>query len=446
MKHLLTASLLGAFTVAAFTVAASSVHAQDMKFDFGSGPVAAGYQGVTSETRYDAQTGFGFEGEAKISAQDHPGKDPKTADALRRDCVVADGPFSFSVAVPEGFYDVTVVLGDARAAATTSVKAEARRLMLLNVQTEAGQFEKRTFSVAVKRPELAGGRRQNLKASQSPLNWDDRLTLEFNGARPALCSLEIVPAKTPVAVFLAGDSTVTDQGGEPWAGWGQILPRFFKQGAVVYNNAQSGETLSSFAAGGLLQKIGDLSQPGDALLIQFGHNDQKEKGEGALANYKTNLGKYIAFARDKGLVPVLVTPMERRIWKGGQLTPTLADHAAAMREVGEAEKVPVIDLNAASVTLFTSLGEGGSKTAFVHYPANTFPNQEKALRDDSHFSAFGAYELARVIADGLRAHNLDVAKFLADDFTRFDPSKPDDAATLALPLSPIEVAGKPEGS
>ena len=435
MKHLFTASLLSVLPLAA-----SCAQAQEWKFDFGSGPVAAVYQGVKADTRYDDQTGFGFEGAAVISAQDH-----LAPDDLRRDCVSADGPFLFSVALPEGFYDVTVVLGDAKAA-TTTVKAEARRLMLHNVTTQAGEFATRTFSVAVKRPELKGGRAQRLKNSQSPLSWDGKLTLEFNGARPAVCAIEIVAAPNPVAVFLAGDSTVTDQGGEPWTGWGQVLPRFFKAGAVVYNQAQSGETLSSFAAAGLLQKIWDSAQPGDTLLIQFGHNDQKEKGEGALANYKTNLGATIAAAREKGVVPVLVTPVERRFWKEGKLTPTLADHAAAMREVAQAEKVPLVDLNATSIQLYSALGEGGSKAAFVHYPAQTFPDQDKALRDDSHFNAYGAYELARIVADGIRAQKLDAAKFLADDLAPFDPSKPDDPAVLALPLSPFQVAGKPEGS
>ena len=387
-----------------------------LKFSFDAGAVTLGYRAVTNATRYDDAIGYGFEGENQFSAR-----------------------------VPEGFYDVTVTLGGAQAA-TTSVKAEARRLMLQNVATAPGASVQRTFSVAVKRPDLEGKGNLRLKASQDPRNWDDRLTLEWGGAKPAVRTLEIVPACKPVGVFIAGDSTVTDQGGEPYTGWGQSLPRFFKAGAVVYNNAQSGDTLASFAAAGLEQKIWEQAQPGDYLLIQFGHNDQKDKSPDALDKYKANLRKLVANARARKITPVLVTPMERRIFKGGALVPSLADNAAAMREVGAAEKVAVIDLNAASIELFNTLGAEGSKAAFVHYAAGTFPGQDRALRDDSHFNGYGAYELARIVANGLRAQQPNLAKFLTDDAAPFDPSKPDKAEALALFVSAPRLAGQPEGS
>lgn len=413
------------------------------KFDFGSGPVATGYVAVTPETRYSAETGFGFEGDAQVAAFNGSG-----SDALKRDGVASTAPFLFSAAVPEGFYDVTVTLGNPTQASTTTVKAEARRLMLQNVQTAPAKLETRTFTVAVKRPQLASGKALNPKASQSPVSFDDKLTLEFNGDHPSICAVEIAPAKAPVGVFIAGDSTVTDQGGEPFTGWGQMLPRFFKAGTFVWNEAQSGESLSSFEHARLLQKIWDKARPNDYLLIQFGHNDQKDKqpGAGPFTTYKTNLKHYVTEARQRQLIPILVTPMERRRFENGAPTSTLADYAEAVRQTGQEEKVPVIDLNAASLKLYGALGPEGTKRAFVFFPANTFPNQTTALADNTHFNSYGAFELARIVAVGIRDTKLDLAKNLSDDYASFDPSQPDDISALALTVSPARATTKPEGS
>ena len=399
---------------------AANSNAMKFAFDANTNAATAGYQKVAA-ARYDDKIGYGFENNSA-------------------------NPASFSVKVPEGFYDVTMTFGAEKNATATSVKAEARRLMLQNVTTQPGEIVTRHFSVAVKRPELKGGGAVHLKSSQSPLDWDDKLTLEWGGSAPAVRSLEIAPARQKVGIFIAGDSTVTDQGGEPYVGWGQSLPRFFRPNAVVYNNAQSGETLASFAAAGLQQKIWEQAKPGDYLLIQFGHNDQKDKSPDALEKYKANLEKYIAAARKNKVNPILVTPMERRIFKGDNLVPTLALNAAAMREVGATENVPIVDLNAASVKLFTALGPDKSKTAFVHYPAHTFPGQAKALRDDSHFNAYGAFELARLVADGLRAQTPELASLLTDDLAPLDPATPDDSKTLALFASAPHATNTPEGS
>jgi lysophospholipase L1-like esterase len=411
------------------------------KFDFGSGPVAAGYRAVTPETRFSEKSGFGLEGDAPLSAQNGAGPDD-----LRRDSVGSNVPFGFSARVPEGFYEVTIIFGDAKSATNSTVKAEARRLMLHNVSTKAGEFQSRTFTVAVKRPQLKSGREQGRKTAQSPLDWDDKISLEFNGTRPSVCAVSIAPAEKFSTVFLAGDSTVTNQGYEPFVGWGQVLPRFFGAGAAVYNNADSGETLGSFDASGRLQKIWEAARPGDTLLIQFGHNDQKDKAPNALDTYKTNLKRYISQARERKMIPVLVTPPERRIWKGGELTPTLGTQSDAMREIATQEQVPLIDLNAQSIKLLNALGAEGGKSAFVHFPADTFPGQIKALRDDTHFSLYGGFEMARIVADGVKEQKLEIAKFLVDDLKPFDPSKPDDAQTLALPASPLQLLVKPEGS
>jgi lysophospholipase L1-like esterase len=192
-----------------------------------------------------------------------------------------------------------------------------------------------------------------------------------------------------------------------------------------------------------------MMKKGDYLFIQFGHNDQKDKsvGAGPFTSYKANLKKFVEAARSKGGIPVLVTPMERRRWKGNEPDPTLADYAEAVRQVGTEEKVPVIDLNAMSLKFYTALGPENSKKAFVHYPANTFPGQDKPLKDDTHHNAYGGYELARCVVEGIKANVPELAKHLAKDAGAFDPAKPDAPEKVDIPPSPVKGATEtPAGS
>ena len=141
-------------------------------------------------------------------------------------------------------------------------------------------------------------------------------------------------------------------------------------------------------------------KPGDYLMMQFGHNDQKP-GKGyvpAATDFKTYLLQYIREARGHGATPILVTPMNRRNFDAnGKIVQTLGEYPQAMRDVAQQENVSLIDLNALSKSLFEAMGPDGTLHAFVHYPANTFPDQPEALKDNTHFNAYGAYELGASI-------------------------------------------------
>ena len=159
----------------------------------------------------------------------------------------SDKPFFFSVAVPEGNYHVVLTLGGPQASVTT-VRAEGRRLMLEKIATAPNASVTRTIEVNVRVPEIAGDPTHTVKLKareQGILNWDHKLTLEFNGDNPSVRSISIAPFSKAVpepTIYLAGDSTVVDQYYEPWAAWGQMLPRFFTPGVVIANHAESGET------------------------------------------------------------------------------------------------------------------------------------------------------------------------------------------------------------
>jgi lysophospholipase L1-like esterase len=419
----------------------------EWKFDFGSGQLAPGYTQVLPTSAYSNETGFGLEPGATVTAQDRA-----KPDALKRDFLTSDKPFVFSAGVPEGNYNVTVTLGDQSGESNTTVKAEQRRLALENVATAAGKFETRSFTVNIRTPKIAGGKGVALNSREwgppIALRWDEKLTLEFNGKKPCVCSVEIKKVGDAITVFLAGDSTVTDQGAEPWAGWGQMLPRFFRSGVAIANHAESGLSLGSFKGQRRLEKILSALKDGDYVFIQFGHNDQKDKGEnaGPFKNYKDNLKDFVTKITAKGGLPVVVTPMERRRWSGGKPQPTLTDYAGAARQVAKEEGVPVIDLNAMSLKFYEAIGAENSKKAFVHYAAGTFPGQTEALKDDTHFNNYGGYELARCMVEGIKVNVPALAKLLADDAGTFDPSKPDSVETFSVPASPFAASEKPAGS
>ena len=150
--------------------------------------------------------------------------------------------------------------------------------------------------------------------------------------------------------------------------------------------------------------------------------------------------------RQKGANPVLVTPTSRRSFdKNGHIINTHGEYIDAVRFLAKHDSIPLIDLNPMTATLYESLGVENSKKAFVHYPAGTFPGQEKALADNTHFNPFGAYEIARCVVEGIRTEVPGLAKHVTDTRT-FNPAQPDDPATFYWPLSPFVDVEKPLGN
>jgi lysophospholipase L1-like esterase len=398
------------------TALALAADTNRLQFSFGTTQPAPGYVLVAPAMNYRAATGFGFEPGAAVTARDH--------------CVTGEQLFLFSVRLLPGNYRVTMRLGDEGGESVTTVKAEARRLMLENVRTGKGEVLTREITVNVRYPRIADYDSVRLKQREKDtemVTWDDKLTLEFNGARPCLRSLEIVPAPETPTVFLAGDSTVCDQPQEPWSSWGQMLPRFFKPGVAVANYAQSGESIKSSLAARRFEKIFSLMKPGDWLLVQFGHNDMKDKAPDALSAYRANLKRLVAQTREKGGTPVLVISMER---KAGVKGPTLAGYPDVVREVAREDKVALIDLHAMSVVLYKALGT----------------NLDRAFQDGTHHNNYGSYELAKCVAAGMVSANLDLAKYLVEEVKAFDPSHPDEVEKFNLPASPMRSTVKPEGN
>ncbi len=419
-----------------------------LKFDFGLGKAQKGFTKVIASDTFSYSKGFGFETNNR-TLEDIGRKEKNAAiDGF----VTSNKPFQFSVKLPEGNYDVKMIIGDVKDVSAATIRAECRRLMVEPLITEKGKTVELQFTVHIRDTIIkANGKIVRIKSRErNYLHWDDKLTIELNGASPKLCAMEITPNTDAITVFLAGNSTVVDQAEEPYAAWGQMFPAFFEpKKVVVANYAESGETASGFMSARRLEKILTQMKKGDYLFIEFAHNDQKQKGEGvgAFTTYKRDISFYVNEARKKGGNPVLVTSMNRRNFdSSGKVVMTLGDYPAAMRLVAKELHVPLIDLNEMSKTLYEAWGKKESEKAFVIYPANSFPNQPKAFNDNTHFNPYGAYEIARCIVQGMKDIQLPLAEYLKKTVTPFNPAKPDAINQFNWPLSITVSVAKPDGN
>ncbi|HWA24179.1 MAG TPA: rhamnogalacturonan acetylesterase [Lacunisphaera sp.] len=328
-----------------------------------------------------------------------------------------DTPFFFSVKVPEGNYRIVATLGGTEESDTT-IRTESAHLMAVDVRVPAGQSVTRTFYANVRRPQIQPPAPKNapgepavhmfIPGEADMRHWDEKLTLEFNGPRPALQALEIVKDDAVPTLFTAGDSTVADPRNGPGGNWPTQLCQFLKPGIVVCNSASSGETSKSFITGQRLDKVLSQMKAGDFFLIQFAHNDSKPQWPQSYTEpattFKAYLGVYLAETKRRGATLVLVTPMERRN-NGDSVGPW----ARAMREFAAEHNVPLIDQWAMSKQLWTALG----------------PDVGTAFNDQTHLSGYGGYLLAKNIVRGIKENVPALAKFIVDGYQDMDPSHPE---------------------
>ncbi|QIK56283.1 rhamnogalacturonan acetylesterase [Dysgonomonas sp. HDW5B] len=400
--------------------------AVDYKFNLAGDKHQKGFVSVASDHMYK-EGGYGYD----LGTHPNDGK-----------------PFFFSVDVPEGNYLVKVVLGSKDVPSRTTVKAESRRLMLKNIETKKGEFITHEFAINIRNTKISETESVKIKPREiGKLIWDNKLTLEFNGDNPSVQSIEIKSADNLITLFLAGNSTVVDEANEPWCGWGQVFPLFFTSKVAIANYAESGEAANTFVSSKRFAKLLTKIKKGDYLFIEFGHNDQKQKGEGKgpYASYTSDLKYLVDEARKKGANPVLVTSMHRRSFdENGKVINTHGEYPNAVRLLAKEENVPLINLNNMSKELYEAWGVEGSKKAFVHYPAGTFPDQDKALEDNTHFNPYGGYEIARCIIKGIIESNLPIKKYIKKGYRNYNPAHPDAFDTFHIPLTPFSSTIKPD--
>jgi lysophospholipase L1-like esterase len=206
-------------------------------------------------------------------------------------------------------------------------------------------------------------------------------------------------------LFLVGDSTMANKPVVPAnfeRGWGQLLPLYFGEGLRVENHAMNGRTARSFVGEGRWKIILDRLQPGDFVLVQFGHNDQKDKSPsgGAFASYKKYLERYIKEARERGATPIIATSVVRRRFdRNGKFVDTLGDYPKAARQTAEEMQVPLLELHRKTMELLQQLGPEKSIALFNHLAAGELAGHPDGARDDTHFNALGATRVCDLAVD-----------------------------------------------
>lgn len=296
-------------------------------------------------------------------------------------------PLCFKLEVPrQGNYLVTIVIRAEKKMEDVQIFTGRRRLAYKGTIEDGKEFWLETVVNVC----------DIVPRGQERTYADTTLDITVVAEKPRLTRISVVETECPT-IYIAGDSTVTDQSAEyPYApgtsysGWGQMLTAYLDQNVAVSNHAHSGLTTESFRKEGHYAIISQYSKHQDYYFLQFGHNDQKLKELKANGGYRTNMLGYINECRSRGAYPVLVTPLARNSWKGdGAYNDLLEEYAEAVKEIGRVTETPVLDLHGLSKKFITDKGLEASK-------AYLFPN------DFTHSNDYGAYKMAGFLAQEIK--------------------------------------------
>lgn len=218
--------------------------------------------------------------------------------------------------------------------------------------------------------------------------------------------LAVAPLAAAPRLHLAGDSTMATKERKtpnPEYGWGEMLPRHFADPATVVNHAANGRSTKSFRDLGHWDKLRAALQPGDWVILQFGHNDGKKDDPARYAeprgDYERNLRRFIAEIRAAGAHPILATPVARRAWdrESGRIRDTHGDYLVVTREVAASEGVPLLELFALTRALEEAHGIEGSKRLHLWIEPGLYARKTEGWRDNTHYSAYGADRVAALV-------------------------------------------------
>lgn len=236
-----------------------------------------------------------------------------------------------------------------------------------------------------------------------------------------------LPSRQLTHIYIASDSTATDYSTEPdyqqkrypQTGWGQVfqplfsaenLPRLknlqLAKQVNIEPKAKGGRSTRSFFEEGRWREIVEALQPGDLVLIQFGHNDQsKEKVDRytPVEGYKEYLRLYVDQVRAKKARPILITSVNRNYpWVDGKLQNSHGDYPQAMKDIAAERNVDLIDLTQLSIDLFTAKGQDYvSSHYFMHVAKGEYPGYPDGLTDNTHFKPEGAEAVAKLVFEAL---------------------------------------------
>ena len=221
-----------------------------------------------------------------------------------------------------------------------------------------------------------------------------------------------------VTVHMIGDSTMSikDPKDHPETGWGQALALLAKSPITVKNYAVNGRSTKSFVSEGRWAAAKEAFEPGDFLIIQFGHNDQKRKDPNRytqpFGSYTENLSQFIQQARDAKVQPILATSIVRRKFtEAGVLKDTHKDYLLAVRHLAKAQQVPLVDMEALTRQMVEAAGVEGSIAFYVHGAPGELPNYPGGVKDNTHLSEKGALDVAHLFIAALRSKQYPLGEF-----------------------------------
>ncbi|MDX8045058.1 GDSL-type esterase/lipase family protein [Gracilibacillus sp. S3-1-1] len=382
--------------LSSWTVAAAN---KTLTFDFGTGSSndEEGYYQVTPTTEYSTEQGYGFTNTEGITAYQFEREDLLQKDALR-----FNDETIFKVDLEPGDYQLTFIAGDADEEISVGVKVEDIQ-KVENQVVESNQFLDETFELAL---------------------IEETLSLQLTGENPRINGLRIErlaernATKHPT-VYVASDSTAQtyDDYWKPQTGWGQVLDRYFKDRVTVDNHAIGGRSSKTFYTEGRLDTILREIKPDDYLLIQFGHNDAtytRPERYTTVEDFKDYLTTYVTGVRQRGAVPILITPVNRRDFNPdtGIFNVSFPEYKEGMEEVAAELDVLLVDLNSLSRELFNELGPEGTKSIFLHLDPGMYEAHPNGVADDTHFQEHGAIQVARILSEGIKKLNTPLARYV----------------------------------
>lgn len=220
--------------------------------------------------------------------------------------------------------------------------------------------------------------------------------------------MSFIPDQHHIIIWMIGDSTmsVKETKAYPETGWGMPFVYFFDSSVTIENRAKNGRSTKTFMSEKLWQPVSENMKEDDYLFIQFGHNDEvKEKVDRYTTpeDFEKNLLLYVQAAKNKKVIPVLITPVSRRNFdSAGNIKETHLVYSAIVRKVAKEENVILIDLDEKSRALFQKFGDQQSKLLFMHLDSLEHPNYPAGRKDNTHFNELGARKIAELVLEEIK--------------------------------------------
>lgn len=236
-----------------------------------------------------------------------------------------------------------------------------------------------------------------------------------------------LPKKHPVTVYLIGDSTMADYSLEsdymtrryPITGWGQVFQPFLTRenvkqipvikgdSALVDDRAKGGRSTRTFFEEGRWSAVCKNLHKNDVVIMQFGHNDaavNKPERYVNVGGYKEYLRLYINQTREKGGIPIVLTPVARNArWADGRPGDVHGEYAQAAKDVARELNTYLIDLNQLSMDALAGKGqEYVTEHYFMNLPAGVYEAYPEGQKDNTHFQPEGARAVAGLVYEALR--------------------------------------------